>query len=630
MKKPFTILMTMALVFTLVACSVSTPEATAISSVVEQPSSGDTSATVVTSESAGTNPAAQVVNSDINEAADDYVWDSAAVIPITLSGNSISVTNEGVMVDGSTATITAAGTYRLTGALSDGQIIVDTADKAIVRLILNGVDIHNSNSAPIYIADADKTILILAENTQNTISDGETYVFASADVDEPNAAIFSTADLTIYGSGSLTVNGNYNDGIASKDGLILASGAVTVNAVDDGIRGKDYVVVKNGSYTIDAGGDGLKADNAEDATLGFIVIEGGILNITANGDAIAAQTTAMISAGELTLTTNGETDATTGAALSAKGIKGVTGVVINDGNFSIDAVDDAVHSNGDITINGGQFAINSYDDGMHADSTLTINGGEITINSSYEGLESAVITINSGTIQIVSSDDGINVAGGMDGSGIGGPGGGRQRTGGLPGELPGGLPGGMQGQETFNYTGDYYLYINGGTILVDADGDGLDVNGAIEMKGGLVLVNGPTEQMNGALDYDGGFNITGGYLVAVGSSGMAMAPDESSSQNSLLVNFTSTLQEGTLVHIQDKNGAEIMTFTAAKPIQSLAFSSSGLVNGASYDIFTGGGSTGAEIDGLFQDGAYSGGSQYESFTVSSVVTRIGTATRTRP
>ena len=117
MKKPFTTLMTIALVFTLVACSVSTPEATTISSVVVQPSSADTSATVVTSESAGTNPAAQVANSDINEAAGDYVWDSAAVIPITLSGNSISVANEGVVVDGSTATITAAGTYSLTGAL---------------------------------------------------------------------------------------------------------------------------------------------------------------------------------------------------------------------------------------------------------------------------------------------------------------------------------------------------------------------------------------------------------------------------------------------------------------------------------------------------------------------------------
>ncbi|MEJ2149087.1 MAG: carbohydrate-binding domain-containing protein, partial [Chloroflexota bacterium] len=177
----------------------------------------------------------------------DYVWEEADVIPIALNGDSISADSDGVAVEGSRATISAAGTYRLSGSLADGQIVVDTEDESIVRLILSGVDLHNSTGAPIYIVSAEKVLIVLTDGTDNHISDGETYVFEDPDEDEPNAAIFSKADLTISGEGSLAVEGRYNDGIASKDGLIVASGNVTVDAVDDGIRGKDYLVVRGGA-----------------------------------------------------------------------------------------------------------------------------------------------------------------------------------------------------------------------------------------------------------------------------------------------------------------------------------------------------------------------------------------------
>ncbi len=458
---------------------------------------------------------------------------------------------------------------------------------------------------------------MLADATENTISDGASYVFADPVDDEPNAAIFSASDLTISGNGSLTVEGNYNDGIASKDGLTIAGGSITVSAVDDGIRGKDYVVVEDSVITIDAQGDGLKSDNEEDATKGYIAIQNGLYDITAGGDAITAQTDVLISDGEFSLSSGGGSGSRIDETASAKGIKAVVSVIIDNGTFTVDSADDAIHSNDTVTINNGVFTLATGDDALHADSSLTINAGEIRITTSYEGIESAVITINGGDIALVSSDDGINVAGGNDGSGMN------------AGMMPGGRPrqGGGPGQDAFANTGNYYLYINGGTIVVDAAGDGIDANGAIEMTDGLVIVNGPTANMNGALDYDAGFNISGGYLVAAGSAGMAQAPGESSSQYSLLLNFPSPLPAGTMIHIQTSEGDALLTYAPQKVFQSIAFSSPSLEQGASLEVYDGGSSTGTVISSLYQDGTYTPGEEIAAFSISNVVTRIGNSTR---
>ena len=464
---------------------------------------------------------------------------------------------------------------------------------------------------------AEAAVIVLADNTANNVTDAANYVFPNAEEDEPNAAIFSNADLTISGNGSLTVTGNYNDAISSDDALTIAGGAITVNAVDDGLRGKDTLLIQGGTINVVAGGDGLKSDNEDDATLGYVAIEGGSINVASQGDAIAAETDVLITGGEFNLSAGGGSGAQIADDASAKGIKGLVNVLIDNGTFVIDAADDALHSNGNITINGGTFTLNTGDDGMHADATLTINGGSITIPTSYEGLESAVITINAGDINLTASDDGINVAGGVDGSGqMAGPGRGGRGQGG---------PGGQTGEVT-TYTGSYYLYINGGVILVNAQGDGLDANGAIEMTGGVVVVNGPTEQMNGALDYDATFNITGGTLIAVGSSGMAQAPTTSSTQASVLLNISGQ-SAGTLVNIQNAAGESVLTFAPAKAYSSILFSSPDLAQGTEYTLYVGGSATGTEVGGLYTDGTYSGGSEYGSFTQSSMVTMLGGQSR---
>lgn len=607
-------LTTLVLVFALAACSSGTTANTSSTSVVTSSDTTSSSATAGQATPVATAAAsvaeALAENSRTHEAAEDYVWDGATVVTLALNGDSIAVEGGGVTVDGSQAVITSAGVYSLSGSLTDGQIVVNTDDEQVVRLILNGVNIHSSTSAAIDIISAKETIIILADHTENFVSDGKAYVFDDPAAEEPSAAIFSNGDLTIYGSGSLSVDGNFNDGISSDDGLIIASGVLTVKAVDDGIRGKDYLVVESGDITVNVGGDGLKSDNAEDAAGGYILVEDGVLNVTAGGDAINAQTDVMITDGNFTISAGGGSSVRADETASAKGIKGAVSVNIDGGTFTIDAADDALHSNGNITINGGTFGLASADDGMHADSTLVVNDGNIQITRSYEGIESAVITLNGGDIHIVASDDGINVAGGADGSGMN------------PGMGPGGRPAGGPGQDAFTSFGNYYLYINSGYVAIEASGDGIDANGTIEMTGGVVLVNGPTEQMNGALDH-AGFTMTGGYLVATGSVGMAQAPGQTSTQYSVLIYLTATQPAGTLVHIQNSAGEDILTFAPTREYQSIAFSSAELVYGETYTIYTGGSSTGTVTDSLVQEGTYTPGTAYASFTVSGVLTIIG-------
>lgn len=536
-------------------------------------------------------------NSEDHEEAADYIWDSASVIPIVLNGTSITENASGALAAGSKLTITAAGTYSISGNLTDGQIVVNTTDAATVRLILNGVDIHSSASAPIYIKSAEKAVIVLAENTINTLSDGTTYTYDVVADEEPNATIFSKSDLSISGSGQLSVTGNFNDAISSKDGLIIKSGMVAVTAADDGIRGKDYLVVKGGTLTVNAKGDGLKSDNEDDATKGYISIETGTFNVTSTGDAIAATTDVLIKDGQFNLVSGGGSSKLASATVSSKGIKAVVSMVIDDGTFIINSADDALHSNASLAVNGGVFTISTADDGIHADAALGISGGNILIAKSYEGIESKVITINKGEIRLTASDDGVNCA---DGSSTGGM---------------GGFPGGQSSSSC-------YLYMNGGYVFVNAGGDGLDINGSVVMTDGTLLVNGPTENMNGPLDYDGTFKISGGTVLAVGSSGMAQIPGTTSTQYSVLLNLSSTKAAGTLVRFQTSDGKELFTFAPTKKFQSIAYSSSEITSGTVIDVYFGGSSTGTLADGMYTGGTYSGGTKYTSITVSGISTKV--------
>lgn len=600
---------------------------------VTNPVTGSTTAkagstTAATTGRAGTTAtvlnAVQSITVDYDADDLDASVNSAASTLVTLNGNSITVTGTGATVSGSKVTLSAAGTYLISGTLNDGQIIVDTQDKGVVRLVLNNAAMTSKNSSPIQVISAKKVVLVLADGTMNTVTDGSTYTNVDAATNEPNAAIFSKADLTINGKGSLTVDANYAHGIVSKDDLKIVSGTIKVESVNDGLKGKDIVAIRDGTVTINAGGDGIQSTNSEEEAKGNVAIDGGTITITSGLDGVQAEKTVQVANGTLNIIAGGgsskgvqqsggtvmggrpgQTTTTTTAANTAdskKGIKGLANVIINNGTIAINSADDTIHSNGNITINGGSLTLTSGDDGIHADTSIVINAGDVNIKKSYEGIESASVKINGGNVRVAASDDGINIAGGADGSSMGG----------------------RPGQNTFTASSTTSLTISGGTITVDANGDGVDSNGTISMSDGVLLVNGPTNNGNGALDFNS-FTMTGGFLVAAGSSGMAQAPDSPSTQYSLIANFTSSLQAGTLVNISSSTGEEIATFAPTKTFQSIVVSSTELKQGSSYIVSTGGSSTGTVTDSLYSGGAYQAGTQVTTMKISSILTRYGSA-----
>lgn len=213
-------------------------------------------------------------NSD-DEDGDDidvYTYDTSIVVQVNLNGSSITVVPDVATVSGTKVTLKSAGTYKITGTLTDGQIVVNANNTGNVRIILSGVNIKCSNSAPIYIKDADKALINLADGTVNTLTDGTSYITVDG---EPNAVLFSDSELIIYGNGSLNITANYNDGISSDDGLVIKSGTISVKAADDGIRGKDYLIIQDGNITVNSTGDALKSDNETDASIGYITIDSG-------------------------------------------------------------------------------------------------------------------------------------------------------------------------------------------------------------------------------------------------------------------------------------------------------------------------------------------------------------------
>ena len=278
---------------------------------------------------------------------------------------------------------------------------------------------------------------------------------------------------------------------------------------------------------------------------------------------------------------------------STKGIKGGF-VDISGGSITVDSADDALHSNGDISITDGTLTLTAGDDGIHADSALSISGGAVDITESYEGIEAASISISDGMVKVRASDDGFNASDGTEQGGMG------------------------------RYSSGAAVDISGGTVYVDADGDGLDSNGDLNISGGTVIVNGPVNGANGALDSNGEIKVTGGLVIAAGSSGMAEYPGEKSTQYSVSATFDSTLDGGTLVTLTDEKGRELLSFAPAKKFSNIVISSPDITEGDTYRIYTGGTTAADSGDfGLSSGGYKEDGKEAGSFTVSSPTSFIG-------
>lgn len=486
--------------------------------------------------------------------------------------------------------ITSAGCYVLEGSLQKHSIIVDAKENDVVRIVLQNASIQSASTAPIYVKKAKKVILSLPQGTKNSITDTDSYEVNTDK--EPTAAIFSKADLTINGSGELQVNASYKNGIQSKDKLKLLDANLQISAANDAVKGKDALYICDGTYTIKANKDGFVTTNQEK---GAMILEKGTFHITAKQDGIQAATTLRILNGTYTIVSgegsvnevaqnqqpwgdfkdHEETD-----EKSSKGMKSGKAMLIENGSFSINAHDDAIHSNTTIQIKKGTFTLKSDDDGIHADQKLTIEDGTLQVKQSYEGLEALHIVIKGGKISVCASDDGINAAG----------------------------------------EGNPVLEIFGGYTYVDAYGDGVDSNQDIVMEDGTLLIMGPDTGGNSALDYDGRFQMNGGTLIALGSSGMAMAPSSNSKQNSVMLNVDASLAAGKAIYLEDADRKFVIGAVPTRTIQSIVISSSDIKKNAVYQIMTNG--TANKKRDIMATNA-TNGDKLTSLTIEETITTYG-------
>ena len=509
-------------------------------------------------------------------------WNETDCTVVTLSGTAAEISGKGAACTNGIVTISAAGDYLLSGELS-GQIVVDANKEDKIRLILNGVSVTCENSAPVYIKQADKVVITLAEGTENKLTDGAQYVYDDAEKQEPSAALFSKDDLSLNGSGTLTITANCSNAIQGKDDVRISGGVYNLTAADKAIVGRDSLAISGGVFTLNTQGDAVKVTNDEDLSLGYLVISGGDFTVNAQQDAFSAETLLGITGGTFDITTaDGAVNSSSKAAnrggmrgnlteqpqedtVSAKGLKAGSLLLLQDGMYTMDVSDDAIHCNGDVTISGGTYQIATGDDGAHADAALRIEGGDMVISESYEGLEGASIILAGGNVKLNASDDGLNAAGGTDTMEMGGW---------------------RRGENPFASNAAYFIEVTGGEYYVNASGDGIDSNGNFTMTGGTLIVDGPENGGNGALDYDGFFDVNGGTLIASSMSGMALAPSNTSGQKCVVMTFSSNFS-GKTGTLQKTDGTEILNHTTSKQGNQLILSSPELTAGESYVLSSG-------------------------------------------
>lgn len=374
----------------------------------------------------------------------DASYDVASATNIALSGQGATVSGEGAAVEGATVTISAAGTYAVTGELTAGSLVVNAGDQDKVQIVLSGASIRNEAGPALNIQQADKVFVTLADGTQNTLADGASYELVEGE-DEPNAALYSKADLTINGTGALSVEGNYRHGVNSKDDLVVTGGAITVVAKEDGLRGKDCVKVADGSFAITAGGDGVKSSNDEDPTRGFVSIDGGTFTVTGCEEGIEAQEV-IVNNGELNITAS---DDGINAAVAERDSNDATIDASGDAGSTVGQDDHAGDQGGEGQGDGGQMPDGEQGGGFGARDGRGGAGGPMGANAS----EDCLIQINGGVVAINAGGDAVDSNGYVEVTG---------------GELVGASSG--AGDSALDY--EYGATVTGGTVIL-AGGAGM-------------------------------------------------------------------------------------------------------------------------------------------------------------
>ena len=542
-------------------------------------SSATATDTAASSSSFSTNvKSGEKLDVDTHYSEQDLSWDTSSETAIDLSNPTAT---DGVTVEDGTLTITKAGTYKLSGEYQ-GQIKVETADSDAVRLVLDNANITNSSGAALNVVNADEVILYSASGTTNTISDGADYTATGED--DPDAVVYSKADLTIAGEGTLKVNGNHEDGIHTSDGLVIASGTLEVNAANTGIKGKDYVDILGGTINVTAQQDGIKSTNDTDEGKGWTRLSNGTVTVNAGDDGFKASRVVEISGGSLTVEQSDE---------------GIEAQYIN--------------------VSGGDVNVTSADDGMNAslktsdsESTDSSANTSDTANQQQGSLPGGQQNGTSnqqqqGTGQPPQGQPPAMSGTSQDGTSQNGTTGTGQQGMGQPPQ--GGMPGGGGG--TFEVV-DAAINVSGGHVTVNAEGDGIDSNGVTTLSGGTLIVNGPSQGGNAALDTNGDLLLNGATVLSGSTADMFEAPSTNSTSGYLKLTNSSGFEQGSTVQVADSSGKVVANYKVTKSnVQLVLVSSSSIVKGQSYTVYT----TTSAVDSNAASLA-SGATELGSFTAS--------------
>lgn len=515
---------------------------------------------------------------DTHYSEQELSWDTSSETAIDLSNLAAT---DGVTVEDGTLTITKAGTYKLSGEYQ-GQIKVETADSDAVRLVLDNANITNSSGAALNVVNADEVILYSASGTTNTISDGADYTATGED--DPDAVVYSKADLTIAGEGTLKVNGNHEDGIHTSDGLVIASGTLEVNAANTGIKGKDYVDILGGTINVTAQQDGVKSTNDTDEGQGWTRLSNGTVTVNAGDDGFKASRIVEISGGSLTVEQSDE-------GIEAQYIN------VSGGNVNVTSADDGMNaslktSDSESTDSSANTS-DTANQQQNSQQQGSIPGGQQNGTSNQQQQGMGQPPAMSGTSQDGTSQNGTT---GTGQQGMGQP-------------PQGGMPGGGGG--TFEVI-DAAINVSGGHVTVNAEGDGIDSNGVTTLSGGTLIVNGPSQGGNAALDTNGDLLLNGATVLSGSTADMFEAPSTNSTSGYLKLTNSSGFEQGSTVQVADSSGKVVANYKVTKSnVQLVLVSSSSIVKGQSYTAYT----TTSAVDSNAASLA-SGATELGSFTAS--------------
>ena len=542
-------------------------------------SSATATNTAASSSSFSTNvKSGEKLDVDTHYSEQDLSWDASSETAIDLSNPTAT---DGVTVEDGTLTITKAGTYKLSGEYQ-GQIKVETADSDAVRLVLDNANITNSSGAALNVVNADEVILYSASGTTNTISDGADYT-ATGEGD-PDAVVYSKADLTIAGEGTLKVNGNHEDGIHTSDGLVIASGTLEVNAANTGIKGKDYVDILGGTINVTAQQDGIKSTNDTDEGKGWTRLSNGTVTVNAGDDGFKASRVVEISGGSLTVEQSDE-------GIEAQYIN------VSGGDVNVTSADDGMNaslktSNSEST-NSSENTSDAANQQQNNQQQGSLPGGQQSGTSNQQQQGTGQPPAMSGSSQDGTSQNGTT---GTGQQGMGQP-------------PQGGMPGGGGG--TFEVI-DAAINVSGGHITVNAEGDGIDSNGVTTLSGGTLIVNGPSQGGNAALDTNGDLLLNGATVLSGSTADMFEAPSTNSTSGYLKLTNSSGFEQGSTVQVADSSGKVVANYKVTKSnVQLVLVSSSSIVKGQSYTAYT----TTSAVDSNATSLA-SGATELGSFTAS--------------